>query len=72
MRAIRGEASGVGTTPEQAIAITRFTQLALASAAAGREFRAGEVPLPRTAVAGRADGGPFRGWMHGTPERSIL
>jgi len=52
VRAIRGEASGVGTTPEQAIAITRFTHLALASAAAGRELGASEVPLPRAVAAG--------------------
>jgi len=46
VRAIRGEDCAVGTTPSEAIAITRFTQLALASAASGREVRAAELPVP--------------------------
>ncbi len=50
-RAIRGEDVEVGTTPEQAIAITRFTQMALKSAATGREVLASEVPIPRAAGA---------------------
>jgi len=51
VRAIRGENGAVGTTPSQAIAITRFTQLAQASAAAGREVRASEIPVPRPGLA---------------------
>ncbi len=51
-RAIRGEAVEAGTTPDQAIAITRFTLLALRSAELGREVRAEEVPVP--AAAGKA------------------
>ena len=48
-RAIRGEEVAVGTTPEQAIHITRFTQMALRSAELGREITATEVPIPRHA-----------------------
>ncbi len=50
-KAIRGEKVDVGTTPEQAVAITRFTQMALRSAAAGREVTAAEVPIPKAAAA---------------------
>jgi predicted dehydrogenase len=45
-RALRGEALEVGTTPEQAIKITRFTQMALRSAERGSEVTASEVPIP--------------------------
>jgi predicted dehydrogenase len=40
-----------GTTPEQAVAITRFTLMALKSAELGREVRADELPLPKAASA---------------------
>jgi predicted dehydrogenase len=50
-RAIRGETVDYGTTPEQAVAITRFTLMALRSAELGREVKADEIPLPAAAKA---------------------
>jgi predicted dehydrogenase len=51
VRAIRGEDVEVGTTPDQAIAITRCTLMAQKSAELGREVRADEVPVPAAATA---------------------
>jgi predicted dehydrogenase len=46
VRAMRGEAVEAGTTPDQAIVITRLTLMAQRSAELGREVRADEVPVP--------------------------
>ena len=43
VRAIQGEAIDIGTTPEQALAITELTQMALLSAAEKREVRREEL-----------------------------
>lgn len=48
---IRGDQADVGTTPDQAIAITRLTLMAQKSAAEGREITADEVPIPRASAA---------------------
>jgi predicted dehydrogenase len=50
-RKIRGENIDVGTTPDQAIAITRLTLMAQRSAELGREVRADEVPLTAKAAS---------------------
>jgi predicted dehydrogenase len=50
-RAIRGESVDLGTTPDQAIAITRLTLMAQLSAKLGREVKAEEVPITATAAA---------------------
>lgn len=51
---VRGEKLDIGTTPEQAIAITRVTLMAQRSAELGREVRADEVPVPAAATAAKA------------------
>lgn len=53
-RRIRGEDVQIGTTPDQAIAITRLTLMAQRSAELGREVRAEEVPV--TAAGASAAG----------------
>jgi len=49
-KAIRGETVDLGTTPDQAISITRLTLMAQLSAKLGREVKAEEVPIPARAA----------------------
>jgi predicted dehydrogenase len=43
VKAVRGDDPGIGTTPEEALAITELTQMVLRSADEGREVRRGEL-----------------------------
>jgi predicted dehydrogenase len=50
-KAIRGETVDLGTTPDQAIVITRLTLMAQLSAKLKREVKAEEVPIPALAAS---------------------